>query len=231
MIRLGLSVLDEVPTIAIEIFEHGDQAVGLLGRWPNESNSIVHHSMVVAPEIIRRKEEKHPPARLVSDKRLLLRLGRLSESIVPTSSVRVVVGRSRWRRPPSLAFQSISPGNYLEFAADGFLDRNDGSYLEHESRKHRTKLVNGHEIVALEQHVAAPFANSYHEEFDLEIGGRLPLTEHLEDSLLRILVLEGRTLRAFGPADHVFHRILLVALLSNLVTQLNQSILEAFDGV
>ena len=45
-------------------------------------------------------------------------------------------GWSRRRWPPSLAFQSISPGNYFEFAADGFLDRNDGSRLEYESRKH-----------------------------------------------------------------------------------------------
>ena len=79
MIRSSLGVLDEVPTIPIEIFEHGDQAVGLLARWPNESDPGVYHSMVVAPEIIRRKEEEHPPARLVSDKRLLLRLGCPSE--------------------------------------------------------------------------------------------------------------------------------------------------------
>src|SRR2546423_12678135 len=95
------------------------------------------------------------------------------------------------RRSPSLAFQSISPSNYLELAADGFLDRNDGSRLEYESRKHRTELVNGHRIVAFHQHVPAPLADSDHEEFDLEIGGRLPLTEYLEDSLLGILVLDG----------------------------------------
>src|SRR6266404_1608902 len=111
----------------------------------------------------------------------------------------------RCQPPPSLAFQSISPGNYLEFAADGFLDRNDGSRFEYESRKHRTKLVNGHRIVALYQHMPTPLTDSYHEEFDLEIGGRLPLTEYFKDSLLGILVLYGRTLRAFEPADHVFH--------------------------
>ena len=104
------------------------------------------------------------------------------------------------------AFQSIAPGNYLEFAADGLLDRNDGSRLEYESRKHRTKLVNRHRIVALYQHMPTPLADSYHEEFDLEIRGRLPLTEYLKDSLLCILVLDGRTLRAFEPADHVLHR-------------------------
>src|SRR5437870_8788292 len=96
---------------------------------------------------------------------------------------------ARW--PPSLAFQSISPGNYLELAADSFLDRNDGSRLEYESRKHRAKLMNGHRIVALYQHMPTPLADPYHEEFDLEIGGRLPLTEYLKDSLLGILVLDG----------------------------------------
>src|SRR6266487_1728047 len=106
----------------------------------------------------------------------------------------------------SLVFQSISPGNYLEFAADGFLDRNDGMHLEYESGKHRTEFVNGHRIVTFHQHMPTPLAHSYYEEFNLEIGGRLPLTEHLKDSLLGILVLHGRALRAFEPADHVLHR-------------------------
>ena len=112
----------------------------------------------------------------------------------------------------SLTFQSIPPGNDLEFAADGFLDRNDGPRLEYESRKHRTKLVNGHRIVALYEHMPTPLADSYHEEVDLEIGGRLPLTEHLKDSLLGILVLDGRTLRAFEPAEHVLNGIPLIVL-------------------
>lgn len=42
-------------------------------------------------------------------------------------------GRSRGLGRPSLAFQTLSPGKYLEFSADGFLDRNDGSRLEYES--------------------------------------------------------------------------------------------------
>src|SRR6185295_14262280 len=108
--------------------------------------------------------------------------------------------------PPSLLFQSISPGNYLQFAADSFFDRNDGMHLEYESGKHRTEFVNGHRIVTFHQHMPIPLANSYYEEFNLEIGRRLPLTEHLENSLLGILVLHGRTLRAFEPADHVLHR-------------------------
>src|SRR6185369_13622133 len=110
-----------------------------------------------------------------------------------------------WRRPPSRALQSIPPGNDLELAADGFLDRNDGSRLEYEGGKHRTKFVNGQRIVAVHQHMPTPLANSHHEELDLEIGGRLPLTEYFEDSLLGMLVLHGRALRAFEPAYHILH--------------------------
>src|SRR5438445_7521467 len=88
-------------------------------------------------------------------------------------------GRSRRRWPPSLAFQSISPSNYLEFAADGFLDRNDGSRLEYESRKHRTELVNGHRIVAFHQHVPAPPAASHQEALDLKIARRVPLPAYI----------------------------------------------------
>src|SRR6185369_5802484 len=51
-----------------------------------------------------------------------------------------------------------------------------------------------------------PLADSYYEEFDLEIVGRIPLTEYLKDSLLCILVFHRRTLRAFKPADHILHR-------------------------
>jgi len=107
--------------------------------------------------------------------------------------------------PISLVFQSISPGNYLEFATDGFLDRNDGMHLEYESWKHRAEFVNGHRIITFHQHMPTPLADSYYEEFDLEIGRRLPLTEHVKDLLLGILVLHGRTLRSLESADQVLH--------------------------
>jgi hypothetical protein len=53
--------------------------------------------------------------------------------------------------------------------------------------------------------MAAPLADSNDEKVDLETGGRFSLAEHFQDSLLGILVLDGRTLRTFEPADHVFH--------------------------
>jgi len=102
-------------------------------------------------------------------------------------------------------FESIAPRNYLEFAADSVLDRDDGSRLKYESRKHRTKFVNRKRIVTIYEHVATPLTDSHHEELDLEIGRRLPFTEYLKDSLLGIFVLHWRTLRAFEPANHVFH--------------------------
>src|SRR5262249_23771642 len=52
----------------------------------------------------------------------------------------------------------------------------------------------------------APLADSDHKEVDLEIARSLPLAEDFEDALLSILVFHRRTLRAFEPADHVFHR-------------------------
>src|SRR5437762_13755586 len=48
-LRLILAVLNEIPTITVQVFEHCDQAVGLLARRPNESNAAVEHFAVVAP--------------------------------------------------------------------------------------------------------------------------------------------------------------------------------------
>jgi len=106
---------------------------------------------------------------------------------------------------PSFAFETVAPGDDFEFAADGFLDWDDGPHLEDESGERRTEFVNGHEIVTFHQHMAAPLANSNDEKVDLETGGRFPLAEYLKDSFLGILLLHGRTLRAFEPANHVFH--------------------------
>src|SRR5438067_824002 len=109
----------------------------------------------------------------------------------------------------SLAFQSVAPGHYLEFAPDCVLHADHGMHLKHKCREHGAKLVNGYRIVAFHQHVPTPLAHTHHEKFNLEIGRRLPLAEDLEDSLLGILVLYRRTLRAFEPADDVLHILLL----------------------
>ena len=64
------------------------------------------------------------------------RHGRLfadSEKDPAQPSPDAVLGEELWT---SVAFQPISPGNYLEFAAHSLLNRNDGSRLEYKSRKH-----------------------------------------------------------------------------------------------
>jgi hypothetical protein len=66
--------------------------------------------------------------------------------------------------------------------------------------------VNRQWIVAVHQHVPTPLTHAYDKHLDLEIGGRFPLTEHIKDSLLRILVLRRRTLWAFEPTDHILHQ-------------------------
>src|SRR5205809_3603986 len=105
----------------------------------------------------------------------------------------------------SLAFEAIAPGDRFEFDPDSVLDGNHGSCLEYKSRPGRAYLVNGRRIVAVHQHMPTPLAHSHNEHLDLEIGGRLPLSENLQYSLLGILVFRRRSLRTFEPANHVFH--------------------------
>src|SRR5882724_10842034 len=105
----------------------------------------------------------------------------------------------------SLAFESIAPGNRFEFDPDSVLDGNHGSRLEYKSGPGRAYLVNGRRIIAIHQHMPTPLAHSHDEHLNLEIGGRLPLSENFQDPLLGILILRRRSLRTFEPADHVFH--------------------------
>ena len=105
----------------------------------------------------------------------------------------------------SLAFQSVAPGHYFQLDPDCILYGDYGARLEFECGERRANLVNGQRIVALHLHIPTPIAHTHYEQLDLEIGWRFPVTKYFEDSLLGILVLHGRTLRAFEPADHVFH--------------------------
>src|ERR1700692_4487684 len=108
----------------------------------------------------------------------------------------------------SLAFQAVAPGDYFEFAPNCVLDADHGVHLEYKCREHRAKFVNREWIVAVHQHMPTPLAHTHHEKLDLEIGWRLPLAKHLEDSLLGILILYRGTLRPFEPADYVSHLLL-----------------------
>src|SRR5207244_6857409 len=91
----------------------------------------------------------------------------------------------------SFAFESIAPGNRFEFDPDSVLYGNDGSCLEYKSRPGRAYLVNGRQVIAVHQQMPTPLAHSHNEQLDLEIGGRLPLSENLQYPLLGILVLRG----------------------------------------
>src|ERR1700722_18965984 len=62
-------------------------------------------------------------------------------------------------------------------------------------------------VVTFHQHIPAPITNADDERVDLEIGRRLPRAKNLENSLLRIFVLDGRALLTFIPGNHVLHRI------------------------
>src|SRR6476619_2723037 len=64
--------LDEIPGIAIQILENGDQAVGLLIGLANKSDALRFQRFVIARQIIRIQEEKYPTAGLVADALTLL---------------------------------------------------------------------------------------------------------------------------------------------------------------
>jgi hypothetical protein len=106
----------------------------------------------------------------------------------------------------SLAFESIAPGNRFEFDPDSVLDGNHGSCLEFKSRPGRAELVNGQWIVAVHQHVPTPLTDSHNEQFDLEIGGRLPLGETFQYPCLGIFVLRRRSFRCRELAGRTCRR-------------------------
>ena len=109
----------------------------------------------------------------------------------------------------SVALQSIAPGNSFEFDPDSILDGNHGARLEFKCREGRACLVNRHRIVAVHQHMPTPLAHLHYEQLDLEIGWRLPLTEHIENPLLGILELRGRPCGRSNQLSMYFIGILL----------------------
>src|SRR5260221_14336568 len=104
------------------------------------------------------------------------------------------------------AFQPVAPGNGFKFHPDSVHNGNYWPCFEYKSRECRAELVNGQRIIAVRQHIPSPIAYPHHEQLDLEIVGRLPLSENLQYPLLSILVFHRRSLRTFEPADHILHR-------------------------
>ena len=71
--------LEQIPAVAVEIFEHCDRTVVLVFWFPDEVNSHFEHSVVVPPEIVRLQEQKHSSAGLIADEWLLFRCGGTGE--------------------------------------------------------------------------------------------------------------------------------------------------------
>ena len=134
------------------------------------------------------------------------RLKLLNEIREATAAVADFSAGNRSGTKQLLAFESIAPCNGFKLHSDRVHNGNHRPCFEYKSREGRAELVNGQRIVAVHQHIPAPIAHSHHEQLDLEIVGRLPLSENFQDALLGILVLHRRSLRALGPTDHVFHR-------------------------
>ena len=71
--------LHQVPQVAVEVLEHGDLAVGVLGRRADEADAASAVGGIVAVEIVGLQEQEDAPACLVADEGLLLRLGSAGE--------------------------------------------------------------------------------------------------------------------------------------------------------
>src|SRR2546421_4236121 len=115
----------------------------------------------------------------------------LNFSTAQRGSRRSAVRCIAWLGRLSLALESIPKGNRFLFHPDSVHDGDYGVHLEHKSRQHRAELVNRQRIIAIQHHIPAPVTHSYYEQLDLKIGGRLPLSENLQDPLLGILVFDG----------------------------------------
>ncbi len=60
--RLGLSVLVEVPAIAVDVLEYNHHPILLLPRLLAEVDALFLHGVVVAPEVVGLQEQESPPA-------------------------------------------------------------------------------------------------------------------------------------------------------------------------
>jgi len=71
--------LEQVPFVAVEVFEDGDGAVWLSARRFEKTNTVGQHGGVVAAKIVRVKKKKDAAAGLVTDTCSLLLRSRASE--------------------------------------------------------------------------------------------------------------------------------------------------------
>jgi hypothetical protein len=91
----------------------------------------------------------------------------------------------------SLCRDFVAPGHDFELGPDGVHDGNHRACLHGKRGEHRAELVNRQRIVAVHQQMPAPISYPHHEELDLEIFWRLPLTKHLQDSFCAVSYSAG----------------------------------------
>ena len=65
--------MEEIPLVAVEVFEDGDDAVGFLAGRFEETDAAGLVGLVIAPEVVGVEEEKNAAAGLVADSEGLLR--------------------------------------------------------------------------------------------------------------------------------------------------------------
>lgn len=68
--------LQQIPQIAVQIFEHRNHPIRLFFRLADELDALRDHLVVISPKIVGVDEEIYSPACLIADERFLLWLGR-----------------------------------------------------------------------------------------------------------------------------------------------------------
>jgi hypothetical protein len=103
---------EEIPLIAVEVFEDGDGAVGFLARGFEETDAAGLVSLVIAPEVVGVEEEKDAAAGLIANGEGLFR----SVGFSKEKSCAAGIGRSN--EEPAFV---VGKGSVLEQAEAEFL--------------------------------------------------------------------------------------------------------------
>src|SRR5262245_6932271 len=75
----GFYWFQQIPEVAIQIFEHGDSAVGFVFRLAHENNPLRFVVLIVSPEVVGVKKQEDATARLRADAGFLLGRGGAGE--------------------------------------------------------------------------------------------------------------------------------------------------------
>ena len=75
----GIGLLEEIPLVAVEVFEDGDRSIGFLAGRLEKLNVGGLHEAVIAPEIVGMEKEEDAITCLVADVLELLGRGGLGE--------------------------------------------------------------------------------------------------------------------------------------------------------